>query len=354
MWASGAYGYLSDYLWWWVAVTSILVHTWCFFRFFPRNRFRKSGLLIGNLLVLLCMLSILGTLGETYVRFLVVETDSYGESLLTQRWVQVYPKLNSLYCRDVEWAEKKPDGVYRIAFIGDSFVYGWGINNAADRFTDIIQRRFDERQSGRVEVMNVAWAGWDTRAELGAVHDMIRDYAVDEVVLCFVPNDIESLIPTTADFDPKKPPRPRFINIESSFLLDYLFHRVFARFTPTLQSYWDWLADGYGDPAVWADEQRLLDRIIDLCSARHVRLRVALLPFVETRGDRFNATAIQSRIASHFAARDVRTVDLLSAIQGTNPDELVVNSHDPHPNELANRLFADAIWKAFYRTVQLD
>ena len=354
MWASGAYGYLSDYLWWWVGATSILVHTWCFFRFFPRKRFRKIGLVVGNVLVMMCMWSIAGVIGETYVRFLVVETDSYGASLVARRWFRIYPKLNSLYCRDVEWSEHKPEGVYRIAFVGDSFTYGWGINDARDRFTDMIQRRFDERRPGPVEVMNVAWAGWDTRAELGAVHDMIQDYDVDEVVLCFVPNDLESLVPVTPGLDPKNPPKSRLINTENSFLLDYIYFRAFARFTPNFQSYWDWLANGYADPNLWAKEERLLDRIIEQCSENHVRLRVALLPFIQTRGDRFDAGSIQSRVASFFAMHEVPVVDLLPTIQGKNSSELVVNSHDPHPNEAAHRLFADAIWNAFFETNKIN
>ena len=173
MWASGAYGYLSDYLWWWIVPASLVVHAWCFFRFFPRERFRRLGLVLGNLIVLLCMLSFAGLVGETYVRFLVVETDSYGASLVSKRWFLIYPQLNSLYCRDPEWAERKPQGVQRIAFVGDSFTYGWGINEANDRFTDIIQARFNARSPWAVEVMNVAWAGWDTRAEFGAAHDML-------------------------------------------------------------------------------------------------------------------------------------------------------------------------------------
>ena len=45
---SGAFGYLTDYLLWLAIYVSLLVHTWCFFRFFPRDKHRKSGLLIGN------------------------------------------------------------------------------------------------------------------------------------------------------------------------------------------------------------------------------------------------------------------------------------------------------------------
>lgn len=348
MWASGAYGYLSDYLWWWLVLASLLIHTWCFFRFFPRTRLRKLGLVLGNLLVMLTMLEFAGLVGETYVRFLVVETDSYGASLVAKRWFLIHPELNSLYCRDAEWSEHKPEGVYRVAFVGDSFTYGWGINEVEDRFSDIIQARFNERSPGTIEVMNVAWAGWDTSAELGAVHDMIQDYGVDEVVLCWVPNDIETLLPTTPDFDPKKPPKSRYINTDNSFLLDYLYHRIFARHTPMVLSYWDWLADGYENREIWVKERRILERIVELCAEHDVRLRVALLPFIQTRGKHYDASAIQAKVASVFAGQGIPVVDLLPTIEGKDAGDLVVNSHDPHPNEAAHRLFADAIWRAFY------
>lgn len=39
-------------------------------------------------------------------------------------------------------------------------------------------------------------------------------------------------------------------------------------------------------------------------------------------------------------------VDLLPTVEAEAHDRLVVNRRDAHPNELANRLFADAIWNA--------
>ena len=35
MLTSGVFGYLFDYLLWWILLASLLVHTWCFLRFFP-------------------------------------------------------------------------------------------------------------------------------------------------------------------------------------------------------------------------------------------------------------------------------------------------------------------------------
>lgn len=348
MWASGAYGYLSDYLWWWIVPFSLLIHVWCFFRFFPGTRRPWTRLLLGNVLVFAVLLSFAGLIGESYVRFLVVETDSYGASLVSKRWFEIYPQLNSLYCRDKEWAEGRQPGLQRVAFIGDSFTYGWGINEARDRFTDIIQARFDDRSPGKVEVMNVAWSGWGTGDHINAVHDMIQDYAVDEIVLCHLPNDIDSLLPVTRDFDPKLPPKSRFINTDHSFLLNYLYHRVIAPRARGVNSYWDWLAAGYADPAIWARQEAQFEKILELCRNRGVKLRVALLPFLVTSGTQYDAAAIQSQVRSYFANRGIETVDLLPAIAHHAAKDLVVNGHDPHPNEAANRLFAEAIWNAFY------
>lgn len=348
MWASGAYGYLSDYLWWWIVALSLIIHAWCFFRFFPPAGRPKSRLVLGNLLVFAVLLTVAGLIGETYVRFLVVETDSYGASLVSKRWFDIYPKLNSLYCRDKEWAEGRQPGLRRIAFVGDSFTYGWGINDARDRFTDIIQARFDAQAPGKVEVMNVAWSGWGTGDHINAVHDMIQDYAVDEIVLCHLPNDIDSLLPVTPEFDPKLPPKSRYINIDNSYLVNYLYHRVFARFTRSVVSYWDWLADGYADATLWTRQEYQFEKILEQCRLNKVRLHVVLLPFLKTTGQRYDAAAVHSKVRAYFESRGIEVVDLFPTIANKDSKILVVNSHDPHPNEAANRLFADAIWNGLY------
>lgn len=346
MWATGAYGYLSDYVCWYVVLVSAVVHTWCFFRLFPRTRPRLR-LAMGNALVFVCMLILVGLAGETYIRFFVVETDAFGASLTSKRWNMAYARVNSRYCRDKEWAKDKPVGIYRVAFVGDSFTFGWGINDPRDRFTDIIQRRFDERGEDAVEVMNVAWSAWGTLDERRAIGDMIDHYDVDEVVLCYLPNDLEPLLPVTDDFDPTEPPT-RFVNVQSSFLLDYVFHRVYVPRVCPLKGYCDRLWDGYADPQTWKKQQELLFDIIRLCGQRGVIFRAALLPLIRTGGDRYDAEHVHAQLAQFFAAHDVPVVDLLGTLTGGDPRELVVNHHDPHPSELAHRLFADAIWQAFY------
>jgi len=348
MWSSGYYGYLSDYVASWLILISLIVHAWCFFRFVKRDRHPRLTLVIGNGLLTLCLLGVVAMGAEIYLRFVSTATDSYGATMTSKRWSIAYARVNSLAHRDHEWNDRKPAGVRRIAFVGDSFVYGWGIDDPENRFSNLIQKRFDARNPGAVEVMNVAWAGWDSREEAKAIVRMITDFAVDEIVLCYLPNDIESILPVTKEFDPQKPPRPKWIRVQCSFLLDYLYYRVYARWVPSVSNYFDWLADGFANDETWRSHQTDLGGIITDCRSRGVTLRVALLPFLRTTGTKFDAPRIHARLKDFFTLNNVPVVDLLPAIHGYETKDLIVNPHDHHPNERSNALFAETIWSAFF------
>lgn len=361
MLTSGVFGYLTDYLLWCVLFVSVVLHTWCFFRFFPRQRLVKSGLVIGNGLIFMCMLGFAALVGETYFRFVCVETDSFGVSLPAQRWFALHVRLNSLGCRDGEWSAASGDSAgattRRIAFVGDSFTYGWGIERVEDRFPDLIEARLHTVQTGRtgnekvaqrVEVMNVAKPGWGTGDQLQPVTDVIDVYGVDEVVLCYVPNDIEKLLPRSDDFDPIRPPEPKLINPSTSCLFDYLYHHIVVPRLATVRHYHDWLAGGFADPDIWRAHQEQLFAIATLCRDRGVAFRVALLPYIQTGGSVFDSASLHATLRAFFERNGVPVVDLLPLIASHDPADLMVNAHDAHPNEKANQIFAEAIWEAFY------
>jgi len=347
---SGAFGYLFDYFIWCVLFTSLVIHAVCYFRFFPRARFPKIGLVLGNLFVFLVMMGAVALVAESYLRFVAVYTDSFGVSLPARRWFALNTTLNSMGCRDHDWAIDKPDGVRRVAFVGDSYAYGWGIERVEDRFSDLIQALFDQPAPGTVEVMNVAKPGWGTGDEILPIQDMVTVYGVDEIVLCYVPNDIEKLIPTSADFNPTRPPESQFINLDSSPLLDYLYRRIYLPFLPTVRGYDDWLAEGIADERIWREHVAQLTDIVSLCREHDVTLRVVLLPFLVTTGEAFDQPAILRKVAGVFESLGVPVVDMLPVIEnaGIEPYKLVVNSLDAHPNEAAHKLFAEAVWAAFF------
>lgn len=347
MLTSGVYGYLSDYVLFWLMLLSLLLHTWCFFKFFPRERLRKTGLVLGNMLVLSCMLGVVAMAMESYIRFTLIETDSFGVSLPARRWFAVHTSLNSLGCRDREWTMEKPPDVWRIAFVGDSFTYGWGITRVEDRFPDLVQRKFDERMPGAVQVLNVAKSGWNTGDQRRPIEDMIEHFGVNEIVLCYVPNDIEGLIATTADFNPTRPPDATLFNLDSSCLADYVYRRIILPRRPTVRGLHDWLANGYTDEDIWRRHTAQLLGIRDHCQSRDVKLRVVLLPFIKSGRVDASAPAPLDLVSRLLRDHEVDHVDLRPSIAGIPPAELVVNAADAHPNEQAHRLFADAIWQTF-------
>ncbi|MFQ5412907.1 MAG: SGNH/GDSL hydrolase family protein [Phycisphaerae bacterium] len=350
MFIGGAFGYIADYGVWLTMFASVLVHTWCFFKFFPRRRYRRTGMMLGNALVFACMLGAVALVAETYLRFMSVATDSFGVTLPARRWFALYTDLNALGCRDRAWSMDKPPDVRRIAFVGDSFTYGWGVKRVEDRFTDMLQRRFDEATEERVEVMNVAKPGWDTGDEIQPIAAMIRAYGVDEIVLCYVINDIERLLPTSDDFDPKRPPQSQIFNTDSSMLVEYLYYRVVVPRKATVRRYEGWLADGYADAGTWRRQRQRLGAIMDLCRKHDVTFRVVLMPLLRTGTGRLDQAAIHEQLTRVFRAREVPLIDLLPVVSAERAEDLVVSGADAHPNERAHRMFADAIWRAFYAT----
>jgi len=345
---SGAYGYISDYLLLWALLISLFAHTWFFFKLFPSGRYKKTGLVLGNGLVLLCMLGVVGMAMETHIRFTMVQTDSFGASLPARRWFAIHTRLNSFGYRDDAWSRDKKPGVRRIAFVGDSFAYGWGIEREEDRLTELIQARFDRRDPGAVEVLNVAKPGWNTGDEAVAIREVIEQLDVDEVVLCYVPNDIEGLIPKTEGFDPTRPPDPKYVNLDVSCVVDYLYRRIYLPRVPSVRGYHDWLARGYATESVWRAQQRQLHAIGELCRERGVKLTVALFPFIMVSGEGLNCEALNRLLGRFLATNHIDALDLAPVIGGVPPSELVVNAADAHPNERAHRMFAEAIWSALY------
>jgi len=340
--ASAHFGYPGDYVLWWLVLLSLLIHTWCFFRFFPRKRYRKTGLVAGNALVLLCLLGFAGIIGETYYRYICVQMDPFGISLPAQRWIALHVNLNSYGCRDEEWTAAARPGVKRVAFVGDSFVYGWGVENPADRFPELAAGKLSTDTDRTVEALNVAKPGWNTAQQATFVDAMLESIEVDEVVLCHVMNDIEDLLPTEPGFDPTAPPYPQWLNPDASYLLHQLHLTLVVPRLPTVHRYHDWLADGYANRDIVERHLGRMARLVATCRERGVGARVAFLPFVRAP-EGLDQRKINNRMAASLNAAGIPAVDLSGVFDGHDPSELVVNHLDSHPNESGHRLIAEKL-----------
>ncbi len=91
--------------------------------------------------------------------------------------------INSLGMRDREYERDKPEGVFRILVLGDSFAWGYGVSDE-EVFTERLEAAL-VAEGARVEIWNAAVSGWGTDQQLLFLEREGFDYAPDLVALAF-------------------------------------------------------------------------------------------------------------------------------------------------------------------------
>lgn len=124
-------------------------------------------------------------------------------------------KINSDGLRDREYTVSKPESVYRIAVLGDSYTEALQVTED-EAFWGILEAQLNspERQ---VEVMNFGVSGYGTAQELHMLRHKVLKYQPDLVVLAFLTgNDIRN----NAEVLEKSPLRPYYLLEEGNLVLD--------------------------------------------------------------------------------------------------------------------------------------
>lgn len=132
-------------------------------------------------------------------------------------------EINSLGFRDVEHTFSKPEGVYRILGIGDSFTYGGGAP-----FEDTYLYRLEELLNSRresitkVEIIKTGIAGMFPQPERKLLDTLGRKFEPDLILIAFLPNDV---------IDTFKYNQGLVINVGSSgYLMTGAFVKISKRF----------------------------------------------------------------------------------------------------------------------------
>jgi hypothetical protein len=314
--------------------------------FFRKGRsVQPSGwgrLLLGNGLFFVFLLSTLLLLAEVRFRFFVDTTDSLGFTKISERWVVRHWHVNSAGCRDnIEYSPRIQPGKRRVSFIGDSFTGGHGIKNVDDRFANRLRALHPDW-----EIHLLANVGLDTGSEIALLKKALsRDYQFDEVVLVYCLNDVcdllmapgqpfEGLLPS---MDERGPWFTR-----GSYFLDLIYNRYKAAQNPSVRDYFAFVKAGYGGE-YWQKQQARLKELRDFIESNGGHLTVVTFPFLHCLGVNYEYGFVHNELNHLWADLQVPHLDLLPVYAGFNSSALTVNAHDAHPNELANKLAAEAI-----------
>ncbi len=286
------------------------------------------------------------TLPELWFAFVYDKTDSFSQTNVTHKWSDRHVRANKAGYRDERELPtvRKPGQAY-IGFLGDSFTFGHGIPNVADRFSDRVAQGLESKYPGRTTVFNTGLPGMDIGGlTKNLVPELIRTKTpMDVLVYVFVPNDIEYLDERTAQYYQSQQSRtPQRFLFRDTYFYNWLYYRVRNIRSAPEGGYYEYLAESYaGSP--WPAFARAMDRLHQLCSQKKVELRVVIFPFLTSLGKDDPFAPAYDRLLAHCREQNVPCLDLRPALLPGLQEGLVVNRYDAHPNERAHALAAEAI-----------
>jgi lysophospholipase L1-like esterase len=260
-------------------------------------------------------------------------------------------RTNSHGMRNVECPRDKAEGVLRIAGLGDSVMFGWGVAEE-ETFLRLLEHRLTHAGFGgqEIEVLNFAVPGYNTAMEVTALREKALDFSPDVVVLHFVNNDFDL---------------PRFMiegpdvwSLRRSWTVDLIrdgwrslrasgeqWHepRELEILSPARR---DRVRQRY---AHLAGPEAFEAAMVSLEKMTRARSIAVVFVTMQTDGEPYAAAyrAAQRHgfhvvtVASYFTDY-VRDHQVQPNREGW-ADTFWLSRRDPHPNQLGHRLFADAI-----------
>lgn len=260
----------------------------------------------------------------------------------------VLSRYNSLRFRDAPLGPK-PAGVRRVMVLGDSFAEGQGVKQD-ETVVYRLGRLVPAGVPFPVEVRAAARRGTDF-PELFGIFEEILPYEPDLVVYMLTLNDavqppefkarqsyVDDWILDRENLpDPSgPPPRP------PSLALDFFVRRVadwrLGRETT------GWYRDMWSDANPgWSRTQEYVLEMDRRLRARRARLLVATWPLLVALERGYAFESAHEAIRRFCLARGIAHLDLLPALRGRPSESLWVHPVDRHPNELAQRLAAEAL-----------
>jgi len=258
-------------------------------------------------------------------------------------------RINSRGLREREIPYEKRAGTRRILALGDSFAFGWGVEEEQTAV------RLLEPLLPGIETVNAGCSGWSTRQEVEFFALEGRKYRPDLVLLFFCQNDPaeneqqyafrEGRLVLAGESQGVGARLDRFLRRNSAlYALGGRVLQKLGRGAPTSAP-----AEQQADE--WRTEQALLSRLAEECRAAGAALALVIVPGKGPRGEPIPAPGAE-RLTAVAGQTGIPILDLQPALHEAYAAEPVSFPRDEHWTPAGHRTAALAIAK-FLRTHRL-
>jgi lysophospholipase L1-like esterase len=306
---------------------------------------------------------ILAEAGLRVYAVILPRTDGLGVTPGAELWMRRYVRLNRAGFRDEEPAPRAP-GELLVAVLGDSLVFGYGIERTGYRATERLEALLAERlpslsgdASGRrqARVVNIALPGAGPRRQLEWLKDVALPLSPDVVVLGHFWNDIRGAAagevePEEDDAAGERPQWHTFrrrvrVWIQSQSALGAQVIKARLLIQERRRDPAEPIVRAYGDPPVYARHLDILEAMHRLAAASGVRFVILLLPDFGYPFAESPYATIGARMEDDLKKRGVAAHDLVRLVPPPfrGGKDLWVNAGDSHPNEAGHAYIADGL-----------
>jgi lysophospholipase L1-like esterase len=247
--------------------------------------------------------------------------------------------------RDYYYPVQKPSGTFRIATIGDSFTFG-DLIALDDTYSKRLERMLNLNEGApRVEVLNFGVSGYSSYQERQVLKTALQ-YSPDLVVLQITLND-----PELHSFIPRREVIQKDGLVHAHGIWDHWknLDLIFTRLENThlRNEYHEYFLKLFSAPRTIKNFEKGLAKIKLFSSRGNIPVVAVLFPlFSEPLDNTYPFTSLHQKVAEEAAKFNIPLLDLFDTYRGIPPIRLeVLPGENAHPNEIANRMAAEEIYR---------
>ena len=239
--------------------------------------------------------------------------------------------------------EKFPESG-RIAFLGDSLGFGFGVKDE-DVVTTLLESQLNQLSGRPIEVYNFAVEGYSTADEAALLEHRVLRYQPDLIIVWYFLNDVET--------DGPAPLRPLFLPSLRPYsrLMAFVGARMDLLVTHYL-TIWRYHEAYQDSDKRWIATKHHLQRMAALAQDRGIPIYLFIHPILFHLG-RYPFADIHRKVLATAWEYGFQAYDLLEVFRRREAEALWVHPQDHHPNAEGHRLAAQYVARILSQTPSL-